>query len=133
MWVNPQLHLHWFVHRSSAVKKKITDLLKNCVASLFTFFKKVFTDCEFYILVFRCKVLGPFISIFICCNSIQSIGIFFFAGRKCFDLVITSNKERQETFAIYLQNRKSCVCIKHLALVQPLKLIAVKFTFLYSM
>ena len=61
-----------------------------------------------------------------------SIGIFFFAGRKCVDLVVIFNKGREEHFAVSLQNRKDCVCIKYLILVQPRKLIAVNFTLLYS-
>ena len=56
-----------------------------------------------------------------------SIGIFFFAGRKCVDLVVIFNKGREETFAVFLQKRKSCVCIRYLTLVRPRKLIPVNF------
>ena len=66
-----------------------------------------------YRLVFRCKVLRPFVFLFVW-SSIHSIGIFFFAGRKCVDLVVIFNKGREETFAVSLQYRKSCVCIKYL-------------------
>ena len=43
------------------------------------------------------------------------------------------DKGKEETFAVSLQNRKSCVCIKYLTLARPRKLIAENFTFLYSM
>ena len=66
-------------------------------------------------------------------SSIDSIGIFFLAGRKCVDLVVIFNKERKETFAVSFQNRKSCVCIKYLTLAQTRKLIAMNFTFSYLM
>ena len=46
--------------------------------------------------------------------------VFFFAGRKCIDLVV---KGREETFAV------SCVYIKYLTLARPRKLIAMNFTF----
>ena len=64
-------------------------------------------------------------------SSTHSIGIFFFTERKCVDLVVIFNKGREETFAIFLQNGKSCVCIKYLTLVLPRKLIPVNFAFLY--
>ena len=58
--------------------------------------------------------------------------IFFFAGRKRVNLVVIFNKGREETFAVSLQNGKTCVCIKYLTLVRQRKLIAINFTFLYS-
>ena len=58
-----------------------------------------------------------------------SIGIFFFAGRKCVDLVVIFNKGREETFTVFLQNRKSYVSIKYLTLLRPRKLIPVNFAF----
>ena len=61
------------------------------------------------------------------------IVISFFTGRKCVDMVVTFNKGREKTFAVSLQNRKSCICIKYLTLVRPRKLIPVNFEFLYSM
>ena len=45
----------------NTVKKKITYFLKNYVASLFTFSKKVCNFKTFYRLVFKCKVLRPFV------------------------------------------------------------------------
>ena len=51
-------------------------------------------------------------------------------------IIFTTQKRKfsvKETFAVSLQNRKSCVCVKYLILVRPRKLIAVNFTFLYSM
>ena len=59
---------------------------------------------------------------FICWRAIHSIAIFF-TGRKCVDLVVIFNKWREETFVVFLQNRKSCVCIKYLTLVQPQKFL----------
>ena len=61
------------------------------------------------------------------------IVISFFTGRKCVDIVVTFNKGREKTFAVSLQNRKSCICIIYLILVRPRKLIPVNFEFLYSM
>ena len=60
------------------------------------------------------------------------IGIFFFAGRRCVNLAVVSNKGREERFAVSLQNRKNYVWIKYLTLVQPLKLIAMNFTVFLS-
>ena len=65
-------------------------------------------------------------------RAVHSIAIFF-TGRKCVDLVVIFSKWKEETFAVFLQNRKSCVCIKYLTLVQQQKLIPVNFAFLYSM
>ena len=59
---------------------------------------------------------------FICWRAIHSIAIFF-TGRKCVDLVVIFNKWREETFVVFLQNRKSCVYIKYLTLVQPQKFL----------
>ena len=43
-------------------------------------------------------------------SLIHSIGIFFFAGRRCVDLVVTFNKGREEICAVSLQNRiKLCL------------------------
>ena len=75
----------------------------------------------FYRLVFRCKFLRPFVFLFVW-STVYSIGIFL-ARRKCVDLVVISNKRREETFAISLQNRKSCAYIKYFILVRPLKLV----------
>ena len=86
----------------------------------------------FYRSVFRCTVLKTFLFLFIW-GSIHSIGIFFFAEIKYVDLVAISNKRMEEAFTASLQNCKNCVCIKYLRLGQPLKLIAVNFTILYSM
>ena len=53
-------------------------------------------------------------------SSVHNIGISLFAGRKCVDLVVVFNKGREETFAVFLQNCKSWVCIKYLTLFRPL-------------
>ena len=85
----------------------------------------------FHLSVFRCKVLRPFA--FYLFEVQSTVLVSFFAGRKCVDLVVIFNKGREETFAVSLQNSKTCVCIKYLTLVRPPKLIAVNFTLLYSM
>ena len=52
-----------------------------------------------------------------------SIGIFFFAGRKCVDLVVIFNKGREETLTLIItKSQKLC-----LTLVRPRKLIATYF------
>ena len=93
------------------------------------YFKKSFQFENFYRSVFRRKILKP---LFVW-SSIHSIGIFFFAGRKYVDLVVIFNKGSEETFVVFLQNRKSCVCVRYLILVWPRKLIPVNFPFLYSL
>ena len=62
-------------------------------------------------------------------NSVSSISVSFFGGRKCVDLVVTFNKGREETFAVSLQNRKSCIYIKYLTLVWSRELIHMNFAF----
>ena len=62
-------------------------------------------------------------------SSIHGIGIFFFAGKKCVDLIVIFSKGRKEGFAVSLQNRKSCVYIKYLTLIRPWKLIAMNLIF----
>ena len=101
--------------QKTTVKKKITYFFKNCVTSLFTFFEKVFDSCKFFTAVFRCKVLRTVFYSF----EVQSTVLVAseFPGRKNVDLVLTFNKEREETFTVSLQNRKSCVCLKYLTLV----------------
>ena len=47
--------------QETIVKKKISHFLKNYVASLLTFFEKVFAIYNFFYSVFRCKVLRRFI------------------------------------------------------------------------
>ena len=150
MWVNPHFYLvyshllnkfltekfiflHWFVQvnrQKTAVKKKITYFLKGYVASLSTFFWKSLCNFQiFYRSVFGCKVLR--LSVFylfkfspqywylpLCKEKMCWVGVF---------------NKREETFAVSLPNRKSCVCIKYLTLFRPRKLISVSFAFLYSM
>ena len=65
-------------------------------------------------------------------STIHSIGIFFFAERKCVDLVVIFKKGSEETFAVSLQIHKTCLWIKYLTLVRPGKLIAVNFTFFFT-
>ena len=118
--------------QKTTLKKKITYFLKNYVASLFIFLKSLCNLQIFYRLLFRSRILRPFAFYLFEVQSTVLI-IFFFAGRKCVDLVVIFNKGREETFAVSLQNRKTYVCMKYLTLVRPRKLTAVNFTFLYSM
>ena len=66
-------------------------------------------------------------------SSMHSIGSYLLLrkGKMCY-LVVIFNKRRKETSAVSLQNGGSCVYIKYLTLVWPRKLIAMNFTFLYS-
>ena len=128
------IFLHWFVQvnrQKTAVKKKITYFLKSYVASLSTFFEKVFAISKFFTALCLDVRCWDFLY-FICLSSVHSIGIFLFARRKCVELVNVFNK-REETFAVSLLNRKSCVCRKYLTLFRPRKLISESFAFLYSM
>ena len=116
--------------QKTTLKKKITDFLKNYAASLFTSFEKAFAIRKFfYCLLFRCKVLSPFVFYLF---EIQStvLASSFFAGRRGVYLVIF-NKGRKESFAGTLQNCKTCVWIKYLTLIRPRKLIAMNFALLY--
>ena len=72
------------------------------------FSKKSLQFANFYHSVFRCKILRPF------------------------DLAVTLDKGREETFAVSLQNRKSCIFIKYLTLFRP-RPVNFVFYFLYSM
>ena len=51
----------------------------------------------------------------------------YFIGLKFYQQLFLT-REGKKLFAVSLQNRKSCVCIKYLTLVWPRKLIAVNFT-----
>ena len=99
--------------QKNTVKKKTTHFLKNCSTSLFTFFEKIFAICIFFIAWYLdvrfCDLLHLFVS-----STFHRVGISFFAVRKCVDLVVIFNKRRGETFAVSLQNCKSCVCIKNI-------------------
>ena len=93
--------VYWFVQvtrQKTTLKKKITDFWKNYAASLFTSFEKAFAIRKFfYCLLFRCKVLSPFVFYLL---EIQStvLASSFFAGRRGVYLVIF-NKGRKESFA----------------------------------
>ena len=70
------------------------------------YFKKSFQFENFYRSVFRRKILKP---LFVW-SSIHSIGIFFFAGRKCVDLVVIFNKGREKNFCgIFTKLKKLCL------------------------
>ena len=78
--------------------------------------------------MFKCKVLIPFVFLFVW-SSIHMIGTFFSPERKCVDFVVISNKGEDQTFTVSLL----FVCIKYWTLGQPVKSIVVIFTmFLYS-
>ena len=114
--------------QKTTVKKKITYFLKDYVASLFTFLKMSSQFAKFLPLGVQMKGFETFCILFVL-SSIHSIGIFFFVRRKCVALVVILDREREETFAVSLKNRKSCVCIKYSILVRPRNLIAMNFTF----
>ena len=123
--------MHWFAEvnrQKTTVNKKITWKI---LFILYSIFRKGLCNLQiFYRSVFRSKVLRPFVFFFVW-SSVHINGIFFIARRKCVDLVVIFHQGRDETFAVSLQNRKSCFCIKYLTLVRPRKLIVVNFTFLY--
>ena len=81
------------------VPEENCHLLENCPpAFLFTFFEKVLAVCEFFTgTVFRCKILRHF-PFFFLWSFIHSIGIIFFAGRKCVVFVIISKERREANF-----------------------------------
>ena len=127
--------LHWFVlvrRQKSTVKKKKTYFLKKYVASLFTFSKKVFAIFKFFTAWYLNERFWNFLY-FICLKFDPQDRYFLFAGRKCVHLAVLFNERREETFAVSLQNRKSCVYINYLPLFRPQKLISVNFALLYSM
>ena len=113
--------------QKSTVKNKITYFLKNYVASLFTIFGKDFAIHTFFPTWYLDIRFWDLFS-FICMMFIHSIGIFFFTGRKCVNLVVIFNKGREETSVVSLQNCKSCVCIKYFTLKRQLKLTAINYT-----
>ena len=110
MWINPQFYVdiftftkeilnkksHFFVHWSEqvnrqkiTVKKKIIWFLKNDVASLFTFFEKVLEICTFF--TDLCLDVRFWDLLYLICLKFNH---FFFAVRKCVNLVVIFNKER---------------------------------------
>ena len=84
------------------------------------FLKKSLQFAIFFIA--RCLDFETFCILFVW-SLIHSIGIFFFAGRKCVDLVVIFNKGREETLTLIItKSQKLC-----LTLVRPRKLIATYF------
>ena len=64
--------------------------------------------------------------------SIHSIGIFFFAGGECVDLVVISNKGREENLmGIFTKLQKLCLH-KIFNISSTTKINFVNFAFLYS-
>ena len=103
----------------------------NYVASLFAFFEKVFAICNFFNWsVFRCDVLRPFLFYLF---EVQSTVLVSSSSqrRKCVDLAVIFNKGRN--FCGIFTKLQRLSLHKILTLVQSRKLIAVNFTFLYSM
>ena len=104
--------------------KKKTFSLKNYVASLFTFFWKSLSNLQiFYRLVFRCKVLRPFIFYLF---EVQTQYWYLLLCREKMCWSSSYFYQGEETFAVSLQNHKSCVCIKY----EQIKLRVVCFFFL---
>ena len=101
---------------------------------IFCFFINIFRKsllaiCKFFSSVFRCKVLRPFAFYLF---DVQSTGLLSPSSQGENVLIQQLFFTRRETFAVSLQNRKNCVCIKYLTLIRPRKLIVVSFSFLYS-
>ena len=117
--------VHWFMQvnrQKTTVKKKITYFLKNYVASLFTFFEKVFAICKFF--TARCLDVRFWdLLYFICLKFNPQYWYLLLCRGEYVDLVVIFSKGKEETFMVSLQNCKSCVCIKYLTLVRPRKLI----------
>ena len=65
-------------------------------------------------------------------SIIHSIRICFSQGEKCVDLVIIFNKRRKVAFAVSLQNRKTCVCIKYLKFGSTTTVNCREFYFFYT-
>ena len=81
--------------------------MKYHVASLFTFFKKAFAICKVF--TARCLDVRFWnLFYFIVWSSIHNIGIFFFGGRKCDDLVVIFN-ERWNFCGIFTKSQKLCL------------------------
>ena len=112
--------------QKTAVKKFSKKL---CCFFIHIFFLKSLCNLRiFYCSVFWCKVLKPWIFLFVW-SCIHSIGILFFAVRKYVDLVVISNKKGKKLLW-YLYKTTKVACIKYLTLVWPLKFsysIAEKF------
>ena len=110
-FLNGEAHffVHWFaqVHRQKTTVKKKTFFLKNYVASLFTFFEKVFPICKFFT-AWCLDVRFWDLLYFICLKFKHSIGIFFFAERKCVDLVVIFIKGRNFC-GIFTKSQKLCI------------------------
>ena len=98
-------------------------LEKLCCFFIHIFRKSLCNLQIFYRSVFRCKFLGPFVFYLF---EIK----FFFAGRKCVNLAVIFNNGREETCGIFT---KSPTLLLHKISVRSRTLIAVNFTFLYSM
>ena len=85
----------------------------------FFFFLRIF-----YRSLYRCTGLRHFVFLFVW-NFLHSIGIFFFVGRKCIDLVLISNEGRHFC-GVSTNSQKLCLQ----GLFRPLKLVVVNFPFL---
>ena len=118
------IFFHWFVQvnrQKTTVKKKITYFFLNYVASLFAVFEKVLAICKFFFTARCLDVRFWDLLYFICLTFIVLLScsifsahlflrtpldgcfcVFFFAERKCIDLVVIFNNGREETSAISL-------------------------------
>ena len=118
--------------QNTTVNLKITYFLKSYVAYLFTFFEKVFAICNFFSA--RCLDERFWGLLYFICLKFNPQYLYLFLGReKIVDLVVIFNEGKEETYAVFLQNRRSSVCMNYLTLVRQRKLILVNFAILYSM
>ena len=85
---------------------------------LYSYFLKKSLQFANFLLFTRC--LDVTFSDFLCSICLRLNPQYWYVA----DLVVILNKAREETFAASLQNRKSCACIKLLALVGPPNLFA---------
>ena len=93
--------------------------MKNYVASLFTFFKKVFGFCKFF--TARCLDVRFWdLLYFICLKFNPQYWYLLLRREKCVDSVVIFNKWREETFAVSYNIAKAA--LQYLKLVPPRKL-----------
>ena len=126
MWVNESHLLNKFLteklifcvlicasKQTENYSEELIFWIKLCCLFIHMFQKSLCNLQNFYLSLFRHKVLRPFV---FCSKFNPQYCIFFFPGRKCVDLLVIFNKGREETFAVSLQNHKTCICIKYLTL-----------------
>ena len=107
--------VHWFVqvHRQKTTLKKKTYFLKNHVASLFTFFEKVFAICKYF--TTRCLDVRFWGLLYVICLNFSPQYWYLLLRRekmRWFNSYFWQGKGRN--FGGTLQNRKRCLCVKYL-------------------